>query len=81
MWFVYVLRSEKNGRFYTGSTNDLKRRLAEHQRGKTPSTKHIRPLRLVHSETYDTRFEARSRERFLKSGRGHEELAKLLVGQ
>ena len=68
--FVYVLRSTKNSRLYTGSTNELVRRIAEHQRGKAPSTRHLRPLVLVHTEEHATRLKARRRERFLKTGQG-----------
>ena len=78
MWKVYVLRSTKNGRLYTGSTNDLERRLEEHERGKTRYTRHAGPFELVYVEEYETRLEARRRERFLKSGQGREELKVLL---
>ena len=70
MWYVYVLRSLTNRRLYTGSTNDLQRRLAEHQRGKTRYTRHGGPFELVHVEEFGTRLEARQRERALKSGQG-----------
>jgi putative endonuclease len=70
MWHVYVLRSVRNGRLYTGSTNDLDRRLEEHQRGKSRYVRHAGPFELVYTEEYGTRLEARRRELFLKSGRG-----------
>ena len=70
VWYVYVLRSLKNKRLYTGSTNDLQRRLAEHQRGKTRYTRHAGPFELVYIEELQTRLEARQRERALKSGQG-----------
>jgi putative endonuclease len=69
-WYVYVLQSLKNGRLYTGSTNDLQRRLEEHQRGKSRYTRYAGPFELVYSEEHGTRLEARQRELFLKSGRG-----------
>jgi hypothetical protein len=47
MYYVYVLLSEKDERFYTGSTNDLKRRLDEHNAGKVESTKRRKPLKLI----------------------------------
>ena len=81
MWWVYVLRSSTNGRLYTGSTNDLERRMAEHRRGKTRYTRHTGPFALVYSEEHATRIDARRRERFLKSGQGREELATLLAGR
>ena len=67
-FFVYVLRSLKDGRLYIGITQDIPLRLKRHQEGRVPSTKHRRPLELVYSETCRTRFEARQREKFLKSG-------------
>ncbi len=70
MWYVYVLRSVKNGRLYTGSTNDLDRRLAEHQRGKNRYTRHAGPFELLHTEQVETRLEARRRERALKRRAG-----------
>lgn len=41
---VYILQSEKNKRYYIGSTNDIVRRLKEHNFGKVASTRAIRPL-------------------------------------
>ena len=49
-WVVYVLRSLKNGRLYTGSTNDLERRLSEHRRGKTRYTRYAGPFGLAYTE-------------------------------
>jgi putative endonuclease len=72
MWYVYVLKSLVNNRFYTGSTNDLVRRLEEHNRGKSKYTKLTRPFVLVYKEKYFSRIEARRRERFLKTGKGRE---------
>ena len=40
MWYVYVLRSAKDGKLYVGSTSDLKRRISEHESGFCESTKH-----------------------------------------
>jgi putative endonuclease len=41
---VYILQSLKNKRYYIGSTDDVERRLREHNIGKVPSTKNLRPL-------------------------------------
>ncbi len=70
MWYVYVLRSLKNGRLYSGSTNDLERRLGEHESDHSPYTRHAGPFELIYSERCETRLEARQRESFLKTGRG-----------
>ena len=71
---VYIIKSLKDDKFYTGMTTDLKRRLAEHDFGKksTPSTMKRGPFELVYSEICDTRDLARKREKFLKSGAGRE---------
>ena len=71
---VYVLRSLRNGRQYVGFTSrPLEQRLEEHNRGfpKGWSSRN-RPFEVVHQETCDSEGEARTRERFLKSGRGRE---------
>ena len=72
MYFVYVLKSNKNSRLYKGMTNDLKRRIYEHNLGKNKSTRPYRPWTLVYFESFETRVEARSREKYLKSGIGRE---------
>jgi putative endonuclease len=71
MYFVYVLRSLKDGRLYIGMTEDVPSRLKRHSEGKVTSTRHRRPLVLVYTESYNSRAEARRREKFLKSGPGH----------
>jgi putative endonuclease len=78
MFTVYVLKSLKNGRLYTGSTNDLERRLVEHNSGKSKYTKSTAPFELLYTEEYPTRIEAYSREMFFKTGKGREILKNLL---
>lgn len=80
MYFVYILRSLINGRNYTGSTNNLERRLKEHNLGKSKYTKLTRPFKLVYKEEYLTRLEARRRELFFKTGKGREFLKTLKLG-
>ena len=70
MYYVYVLLSEKDGRFYTGSTNDLKRRLDEHNAGKVESTKRRKPFLPIYYEAWINEKDARQREKYLKSGMG-----------
>ena len=66
MYYVYVLKSEKDGSTYIGYTNDLKRRLVEHNGGKNISTKHKSPYELVYHESYKSKSDARYRESNLK---------------
>jgi putative endonuclease len=77
MFHVYVLKSRKNGRLYTGQTQDLKRRLQEHNSGKTTSLRSKGPFDLIYTEKYATRIEAVRRELYLKTGKGRDELAKM----
>ena len=66
MPFVYILHSNKNGRFYIGSTIDIARRLNEHQVGKSRATRNLRPFKLVFKQEYDSIIEARRIERAIK---------------
>lgn len=70
MFFVYVLRSEYYNRFYVGMTSNIERRLGEHNKGKTKSTKGYLPWKLFFFEEYPTRASARKREIYLKTGEG-----------
>ncbi len=70
MYYVYILKSLKDGKLYTGATQNLEKRLYEHQIGKNLSTKTRRPLILVHTEYFENRSEACKRERFLKTPKG-----------
>ena len=66
MYCVYILQSEKNGRYYIGSTNNLERRIVEHNGGKTISLKYLRPLKLVFQKEFPTLAAARNAEQKLK---------------
>jgi len=81
MCFVYVLRSRMTGRLYTGATSDLQARLAQHSSDQSFATKHRGPWDLAHSEEFDTWAEAIRRERYFKTGKGRDELTKILAGK
>ena len=66
MFFVYIIKSQKDKKLYLGSTNDLKRRLAEHNNGENRSTKSRIPFELVYCEVYKAESDARNREYNLK---------------
>jgi putative endonuclease len=70
MYAVYVVQSETHGTRYVGSTQDVQKRLHEHNMGRCRYTSGRRPWVLRHVEQYATRVEAMKRERFLKSGIG-----------
>ena len=75
MWIVYVLYSVSAGKSYVGFTNDVERRLFEHNVGEVKGfTLRYRPWALIRTETFDNKGDAMARERFFKTGRGREEL-------
>jgi len=82
MFHVYVLKSEKTGRRYVGSCENLETRVRRHNLGHSKATRHgvpwtLVPWTLVHSETFSNRVDATRRERYYKSGRGRDELDQL----
>jgi putative endonuclease len=78
-YYVYFLRSDKDGTTYVGIANDVFSRLKEHNRGKSKYTKGHIPYHLVYQEgPYDTA-EARKREKYLKSTAGKNFLRKIGV--
>ena len=64
---------------YIGHSNNIERRIKEHNSGKTKSTKAYIPWKLVHTEMHKTRKEAIAREKYLKSGIGRELLKKEIM--
>lgn len=79
MHYVYLLRSHPIGKFYIGSTSDLKKRFYQHNQGKNIATKHGVPWELVYYEAFSIKTYALERERKLKRyGRGLVELKKRL---
>lgn len=70
-WYVYVLQSKKTCRWYIGSTRDLRKRILNHNAGKSRSTKHGIPWKIIYCEIGLNKEDARAREKYLKSGMGH----------
>jgi putative endonuclease len=70
MFYTYILKSQKSGRWYTGSTNDLRKRLKQHNEGKSTWTKSKGPWDLIYYEACLNEEDSRSREKYLKSGMG-----------
>ena len=79
MFYCYVLRSQKTGRRYVGSCENLAVRLRRHNAGDSKATRHGVPWVLLLSEAFGTRSEAAKREQYFKTGRGRRELDKLLA--
>ena len=78
MFYVYVLKSKKDEKYYIGFTTDLKNRHNEHCLGKVRATFYRRPLELIYYECYKNRKIAQKRERQLKGGKAHVALIKRL---
>jgi len=82
-WFFYVLKSESHENwFYKGYTNNIDKRLSEHNAGLTQSNNHYRPLKLIYFEAYQTKKAAMNREYSVKkSGSVWTPLMKRIKGE
>jgi putative endonuclease len=71
MWYVYIIRSRAfPDREYTGATADLKRRIADHNAGKSPHTAKYLPWELLWYCAFSDKYKALEFERYLKSHSG-----------
>ncbi|MFC1488545.1 GIY-YIG nuclease family protein [Thermodesulfobacteriota bacterium] len=70
MYYVYVLESEQDGKFYTGFTQDLKLRFEQHNKGIVESTKNRMPMKLIYYEACINKDDATKREKYLKTHHG-----------
>lgn len=77
-WYAYVLQSAKDGCFYIGSTNNIKRRIAEHQQGKNISTAKRLPVELIYFEGHRSKEDAIRREKYFKTTKGKVTLRQIL---
>ncbi len=79
MYTVYVLLSAASGKHYVGFTNNIDRRMQEHNyTEKKGFTLRYRPWTLIHTEAFATKAEAMAREKFFKSGQGRTALKAIL---
>jgi len=78
LWIVYVLESEINGKRYSGMTQDIERRLAEHNSGKSRFTSALVPWKLIYKEEINGLENARKREKYFKSGAGRRLISKMV---
>jgi putative endonuclease len=80
-WFyTYVLKCDKTKTFYTGTTNNLMRRIEQHRKGEVYSTKNKLPVKVIYAEACLNREDAYRRERYLKTGMGKRYLRNRLKG-
>jgi len=70
MFYTYVIQSKKDNKWYTGHTNDLRKRFNEHNSNKVYSTKSRSPFSLIYYEVCLNQQDARSREKYLKTEMG-----------
>lgn len=80
MYNVYVLQSISRNYLYVGITDNLERRVAQHQNGKERTTSPYKPFLLILHEEHSTRIAARQREKYLKSGSGKEWIKRKILG-
>jgi len=76
--FVYAIKNQLDERIYVGFTQDVQKRLKEHNAGKTKSTKGYRQWVLIFTTECQTRMEARRLEKYYKGGSGKEKLKSLV---
>lgn len=79
MFTTYILKNNLTRRHYIGSTNNIKRRLSEHNRGQTKSTRQKGVWKIVYTEKYDSEIEAKRRESQIKSYKGGNAFKKLIM--
>lgn len=78
-YYVYILKSLKDGLLYTGFSENLKQRIIEHNSGKNTSTKDRRPLELLFYEAFPNKLDALRRERYFKTTKGKVTLRQMLA--
>jgi len=65
-FYLYILKSEKSGRYYVGQTDDLEERVRYHNSNYSKALRNRGPWKLLYSEAYESRSEAVRREREIK---------------
>lgn len=77
-FYTYVLQSMKDKKHYIGFTHNLRKRVEEHGRGRSFATRYRLPFELIYYEACRDEFDAKQRERYLKTTAGRKFLAKRL---
>lgn len=77
MYFVYAIKSKIRSYIYVGLTSNFERRFKQHNNGYERTTKSYKPFIILQLEEFESRLEARKREKYLKSGVGKEYLKTL----
>ncbi|NNT70850.1 GIY-YIG nuclease family protein [Flavobacterium sp. IMCC34852] len=77
MFYIYAISSLNRNYIYVGLTDNIERRFMEHNSGKNKTTKPYLPFQVIYTEEFETRVEARIREKYYKSGIGKEKLKQI----
>ncbi|MFH1608972.1 MAG: GIY-YIG nuclease family protein [Patescibacteria group bacterium] len=78
MFYVYILKSEKSGKYYIGYTSNPEQRINYHNTGKNISTKYGIPWVMIHSEQFKDKKSAWLREKQIKNYKCGEAFKKLI---
>ena len=78
MFCIYILKSQKSGRYYVGHTHDIIERLSYHNSGRVKATKNQGPWDCVYSEKFETKLEANRRELEIKRKKSREYIEYLI---
>ena len=78
MFYVYLLESKKDKKFYIGCSSNLERRFIEHNQGLNTSTKPHKPYRIIYYEAYLNKEDAFIREKILKGQWGRKYINRVL---
>jgi putative endonuclease len=81
MYTLYILHSKTVDRYYIGYTNDLTRRLREHNRVKGKFTDVGIPWEVVYTESYNAKKDAMTREKYIKSRKSKKFIFELIAQQ
>lgn len=78
MFTAYILKSEKDDKYYIGSTENINERIIKHNKGQSKYTKGRGPFKLIYQEEYETLSDAKKREYYLKSLKSRIAIEKLI---
>ena len=79
MFYVYILKSLRDGKYYIGHTKNLQQRIEDHNREKSPGIKARAPFVFIYQETYPSRAQAMQREKQIKSYKGGNAFKQLII--
>jgi putative endonuclease len=78
MYYLYIIKSLKHPKTYTGITDHVERRLKEHNSGYSQFAKRYKPWKMIHLEEFSDREKARKKEKYFKSAAGRRKIKNLL---